>query len=248
MTSDWWQSFFHGLAVDLWLAAATEDLSRPECDFLERSLRLAPGAAVLDVPCGAGRHAIELAARGYRVTGVDFSDSFLLVARERAAARGAHVQWHQRDMRDLPWASEFDAAFCFGNSFAYLDDAGNEAFLAAVARALRPGGRFALDTGIVAESVLPTLESSRSYEADGITMHIENRYDHAAARLETTYTFTRGAQTERRAGSQRVYGYKQLCELMSAAGFCEFEGFGGPDGSPYALGSQRLFLTATKPA
>ncbi len=244
--SDWWQSFFHGLPVDFWLAAVTDQHTRPEVDFLEQSLRLSPGATILDVPCGAGRHAIELAARGYRLTGVDLSDSFLAIAKERSEVRGAHVDWRQRDMRDLPWPSEFDAAFCFGNSFAYLDDAGNEAFLAAVARTLRPGGRFALETGVVAESVLPALEPNRSYEAGGITMHIENRYDHAAARLETTYTFTRGSRTERRAGSQRVYGYRELCELLSTAGFDEIEGFGGLDRQPYALGSQRLYLAAKK--
>ena len=58
-------------------------------------------------------------------------------------------------MRDLPWPQRFDGVFCFGNSFAYLDDQGNADYLANVARALKPSGRFVLETGIVAESFLP---------------------------------------------------------------------------------------------
>src|SRR5437868_3960234 len=141
-TSDWWRTFFSGLPVEMWLRVPTEEQTRAEVDFIEKVLRLGPGAKVLDVPCGGGRHSLELAARGHRVTGVDLSDDFLQAARAGAAARSLPVAWEQREMTDLPWREEFDGAFCFGNSFGYLEDEANARFLAAVARALKPGGRF----------------------------------------------------------------------------------------------------------
>jgi cyclopropane fatty-acyl-phospholipid synthase-like methyltransferase len=91
MADEWWKDFFGGLVVDFWRAAMTPETTRAEADFLEKSLRLAPGRRVLDVPCGDGRLALELASRGCRVTGVDISPDFLAAARASARERGLDV-------------------------------------------------------------------------------------------------------------------------------------------------------------
>src|SRR5258708_38312917 len=96
----------------------------------------ADGSEILDVACGAGRHAIPLARAGYRVTGVDISSDFLERARRAA---DVSIEWHQRAMRDLPWKERFDGALCFGNSFGYLGRTGMQASIAAVAAAMKPG-------------------------------------------------------------------------------------------------------------
>jgi 2-polyprenyl-3-methyl-5-hydroxy-6-metoxy-1,4-benzoquinol methylase len=66
----WWRSFFSGVALDVWRGVTTGDLTRAEADVLETALMMPPAARVLDIPCGGGRHARELTARGYTVTGV----------------------------------------------------------------------------------------------------------------------------------------------------------------------------------
>src|SRR5262249_32904787 len=159
---DWWRGFFTGVALDVWRGFATDDLTRDEADF-ETALALPPAARVLDVPCGGGRHALELTARGYTVTGVDQSAEVLGPAQAAAAERKLTVAWEHRDMRDLPWPGAFDGALSFGNSFGYLDDAGNAAFLQAVAGALVPGGPFVIDTGMVTEALAPNLEERTWY-------------------------------------------------------------------------------------
>src|SRR5262245_1382380 len=137
---NWWETFFEGVAVDMWLQAVPPEHSLREADRLEKLLGASPGAEILDVPCGGGRLTLTFSARGYRMTGVDWSSQFLDHAR---SIHGADkVAWEQRDMRDLPWQERFDAAFCVGNSFGYLDDDGNAAFLRSVRAALKPGGRF----------------------------------------------------------------------------------------------------------
>src|SRR6187551_1234668 len=124
---EWWKDFFNGLAVEFWREAVPPEVTLGEVEFLWKHLRLTAGARVLDVPCGAGRLAIPLARRGARVTGVDVSAEFLDAAREEASRANADAAWIHADMRELPRgdSNRFDAAFCFGNSFGYLDDSGN---------------------------------------------------------------------------------------------------------------------------
>jgi 2-polyprenyl-3-methyl-5-hydroxy-6-metoxy-1,4-benzoquinol methylase len=123
---DWYRDFFKDIALDVWRDAIPPSQTESEAAFLVRALRLQKGARVLDVPCGAGRLTFPLQKHGLFVTGVDLADEQIAEARRRGAAHGAAagIEWRQADIRDLPWESAFDAAFCFGNSFGYLDDAG----------------------------------------------------------------------------------------------------------------------------
>lgn len=117
--------------------------TRQEIDFLWETLGLQPGMRVLDVGCGPGRHAYELAKRGVEVHGIDISETFVELARA-TAPDGATFE--RRDARELAFDAEFDVVIClcqgaFGLMTANGDD---EVVLAGMARALRPGGRLAL--------------------------------------------------------------------------------------------------------
>src|ERR1700692_4602764 len=80
--TNWFEDFFHGLALDLWRKAIPLERTIAEADFLTGALNCEAGAHLLDVPCGNGRLSFELAKRGYRVTGVDISEEFVDEARE----------------------------------------------------------------------------------------------------------------------------------------------------------------------
>src|SRR5262249_5753181 len=178
---NWFESFFHGVAVDLWRQALPPEHSKKEAVEIEKLIGAQAGGEILDVPCGHGRLAAELAALGYRVTGVDLAIEAL--AHARRADPDGHIQWEQRDMRDLPWPNRFDGAFCFGNSFGYLDDEGNLAFLRAVASSLKPGVRFVLETPMVLESLLTHLKDRPWFTAGDIHLLVNNSYDPARGRL-----------------------------------------------------------------
>jgi SAM-dependent methyltransferase len=245
---NWWESFFSGLFVEIWRAAMPPETTRREADFLESQLALVPGANLLDVPCGDGRLALELASRGYRMTGVDLSKDFLRAAREAAAGRGLLVEWRRSDMRDLPWPRAFDAEFSAGSSFGYFDDAGNAAYLEAVARAVKPGASFLIDSSWVAESVLPDFRERLEMEAGGIHFVAENRYDPSRGRVDNRFTVSRGDEKETRLASHRIYTYREITRMLERAGFLDFRAFGSLEGEPYGLGSPRLLLVARKEA
>jgi hypothetical protein len=149
-------------------------------------------------------------------------------------------------MRVLPASPAFDAAFCFGNSFGYLDRDGMAGFLAAVSCALPTGARFALDYGTSAESILPRFVEREWAPIDGLYFLESNRYDAAASCIETTYTFVRDGVTETRIGCQWVYTAGEVRAMLEQAGFAVVAAHGGVDGSPFALGAPLLILVAER--
>ena len=242
--TNWWQSFFQGVAVDLWRGAVSDEQTQQEVDFLEQQLELAPKSKILDVPCGGGRHSVELVRRGYQVTGLDYSKEFM----EEARSKSSEVHWIQGDMRELPVDQGFDAIVCLGNSFGYLDDEGNVTFLQRAFQALQPGGKLMLNTGCTMESLLPNFPEREWYELGGMLFLLENQFDAVAGRLQTKYVFVRDGKQEVRPGSQRCYGFRELSDVMRGIGYENVRGLGDFDGTPFGLGSQQLWLFAENPS
>lgn len=262
MSADWYVHFFAGLALELWRQAVPPEVTVAEADYLEQALALreppagrrarAPnGAAVLDVPCGNGRLALELARRGHRLTGVELAPEYLAEARAAAEAEHLAVDWHRGDMRHLTRLlgaprGRFDAAFCFGNSLGYLDRPGTAAFLRALGGALRPGGRVALDTLMTAESLLPQLEERFWVPVGDMLLLVENDYDVGDSRLDIAYTFVRGAHRETRQACHWVFTVGEIGEMLARAGFTPLELAADLERRPFALGDDRLLLLAEK--
>jgi SAM-dependent methyltransferase len=238
----WFETFFQGPAVDFWTRAMTPALTLTDVDFLEKTFDVRPGARLLDVPCGNGRHSIELARRGYRVTGFDLSEEFLAAARAELDA-----DWRLGDMRTLQLEpSAFDSAFCFGNSFGYLDHTGVAAFLSALAGALKPAAKLVIETGVTAESILPTLVQKRWHRFGDLMILSENRYDPWESCLHIDYTFVRGSMIETRPTASYVFTSAELRRMLEAAGFDTLSFHGGMAGEPYQLGSPRLVIIAQR--
>jgi 2-polyprenyl-3-methyl-5-hydroxy-6-metoxy-1,4-benzoquinol methylase len=102
MQNDWYRSFFHGVWLDVWRGVMTPEMTEADASFLETALRLEPGGRVLDVACGAGRHSLALARRGYAPTGIDLSEQSIAEARGEAAASDLGAEFLLGDMRELP--------------------------------------------------------------------------------------------------------------------------------------------------
>src|SRR5205814_3812387 len=185
VSSNWFDTSFHGVTLDLWRKAIPPEQTTAEAEFLIDHLNCDASARVLDVPCGNGRLSFELAKRGLRVTGVDISEEFIEEARAiqsnqsgpPATAGGSdsstRVEFLLCDMRNIEDTSIYDGAYCFGNSFAFLEHAEMNRFLRAIAQALKPGTRFIIETGMAAESVLPDFEEQSSHEMGDIAMTIK---------------------------------------------------------------------------
>lgn len=246
----WYDGFFEAEWLDYVSAADDVERTRSEVDFALERLGLEPGARVLDLACGRGRHSVELARRGFRVTGVDLSPRSLELA--RAAAREAEVELElvHSDMREIGYASEFDAAINLFTAFGYLEDEADDLLvLERVARALVPGGSFLLDT-------LNPLWLARGFRPrewqrfeDGTVMLEERFYDPLRGRSDGIWTFVRpdGTRSELR-HSLRLYTPAELAGMFRAAGLAVEGAWGGLDGSPLGFESEghRVVLLGRK--
>lgn len=147
-----WETFFDGHAPQ-YMENTFTGHTLEEVDFVIEHLQPPAGGAILDIGCGTGRHSIELAKRGYRMTGVDLSSGMLDVARQAARKAGVEIEWAKADATEFHSDPVFDAAISLcegGISLIGLTDNPLDhdlVILKNMHHALKPGGR-ALVTAI----------------------------------------------------------------------------------------------------
>jgi SAM-dependent methyltransferase len=257
--SNWFEDFFHGVTLDLWRQAIPHRQTVAEADFLVKALQCKPGARILDVPCGNGRLSYELARRGLHATGVDISEEFIAEARSGTDYPPANpdkvgsgtefmprVEFILGDMRSIEGESIFDGAFCFGNSFGFMEFSDMEKFLSGVAHSLKPGARFIIETGMAAESVLPDFEEQTSHQIGDMSIIIKERYIAAESCVDSEYIFERNGTSETRKAKHWIYTTAEIGRMLARAGFEVIEIFGSLKFEPYKLGSNDLFVIAQR--
>ncbi len=194
-----------------------------ECDFIEQELLGDKTRHILDVGCGTGRHAIELARRGYRVTGIDLSEAQLRRAREKAAEAGVDVDFQRYDARELPFDGEFDAAImmCEGGFPLMETDEMNFAILQGVTKALRSPATFIFTT---LNGLFPLFNSVEKFGEDtsqeGNATYRDNTFDLMTFRDHNVTEFTDDEGNRHTLNcNERYYVPSEITWLLKSLGF-----------------------------
>ena len=219
--------------------------TRRDADFLERALEPPEAGRLLDIGCGTGRLANLLASRGYRVTAIDVSSAFLQIAEGDAACLNAKVDYHHLDMRTIEWEEEFDAAFCYFTTFGYFSDAENADVLRRVARALKPGSRFLVET-INRDAILRGPRGHRVVEREGNFQIDQSHYDAVSGRLQTTRTVILNGRTQTGFFSMRVFTACELIHWLEDSGL-EYAALYEETDDPYSLDGIRMGVVGRRP-
>jgi SAM-dependent methyltransferase len=144
-----WEAFFNAHAPVYEDNVFTKNTVR-EVDFLLEELSLQPGGSILDVGCGTGRHSIELAKRGYAVTGIDLSSEMLARAADAAKAAGVNVDWIHADATRFTLPGRYDCAVCLCEGAFGLLGQGDDpigqplSILCNISRSLKPQAKAVL--------------------------------------------------------------------------------------------------------
>ena len=198
--------------------SATTQIVR-EVAFIEESLGVERGGALLDLACGTGRHATELSRRGYEVVGFDLSLAMLARAGEDAQDRGAKLNFVQGDMREMAFDEQFDGVYCWNTSFGYFEEDKNAQVIDRVRRSLKAGGQFLLDV-VNRDFIIQQSPSLAWFEGDGCVCMDEMSVDFITSRLKVKRTMMLDDGRSREIEySMRVYSLHELGKILHEHGF-----------------------------
>ncbi|MBN1423577.1 class I SAM-dependent methyltransferase [Candidatus Fermentibacteria bacterium] len=203
-----------------------------EVDFIEAEIEHNKGIRILDIGCGTGRHAIELARRGYEVTGIDLSETQLARAREKAVDAGVSVQFRQGDARRLTCREEFDLVImlCEGAFPLMETDEENFAILANAAAALREPGKLILTT---LNALFPLFHSVKDFindQSETGRTH-DHHFDLHTFRDGSTFEVTDDdGVVKTLVCNERYYAPCEMTWLLTSLGFARVALFGCPTG------------------
>jgi SAM-dependent methyltransferase len=243
----WWEDLFNDDFIRTMAKISDSQISR-EASFIEESLGVAKGSALLDLGCGTGLHAIELTKRGYQVVGYDLSLPMLAKAADEAQDRKQKINFVQGDMRELAFDEMFDGIYSWNTSFGFFDEEKNGQVVSRVHRALKKGGQFLLDV-VNRDYIIKQSPSLAWFEGDGCICMDEMQIDFITSRMRIKRTMMMDDGRSREIEySMRIYSLHELGKLLHEHGFrvAEVSGRMATPGVFFGNESPRTLILAEK--
>jgi SAM-dependent methyltransferase len=245
----WWEVLFSDDYVKT-LPRPSAGAVAKQVSFMEASLGIKRGDAVLDVGCGLGQHALEFARRGYLVVALDLALSMITRAAEEAQQRGLRINFLHKDIRDIGFEGTFDAIVCVGTTFGFFDDEQNRGVITRLAHALKPGGRLLLEV-VNRDFVIASQPNLVWFEGDGCVVMEESDFNFYSSRLTVKRTMMRddGRQSDTEYNI-RLYSVHELGQMLKHAGFSikEVSGQEATRGMFFGAQSSRIIILAERRA
>jgi SAM-dependent methyltransferase len=217
-----------------------------EIDFILNTLNLPNGSRLLDLCCGYGRHAIPLAQSGLSITGLDRSYQMLRAAQQQAQKEATSIHFVRADMRAFPFELPFDAIISLFSSIGYFDnESENFNVIQNIAEALKPGGRFLVETtnrDFVVRHSLPM----QVYRPTNMLLIEERSFDALTSRTHVDVTVIQNGCETHLSHTIRIYTPTELDLLLASVGLDTIAVWGDFHGNNFTSDSQHMILLAEK--
>lgn len=244
----WYHTYFNGLPQRAWKLHQDEEYTEYEVDFLRDVLGLQEWSRVLDVMAGYGRHAIPLAEEGYSLTCIDLSGEYCDELQSAVNKEKLPIDVICADVLDYDFeGQQFNAAYCFGNSFSFFPRTDLQKLIQKVTDTLVPGGIFAIHTENLAESVFPNFQTRNWMPVLGDIIYLaQNDYNAEGGYIEAEQTFISGSEKVTHTVRQHIYTLSELCAMFYKAGLEVTATFANIEAEPFQFGDDNLYLLARK--
>ena len=242
-------TFFEGVYRDVWRKLIQPSLSEAECDFVESEAQLQKGDSVLDLMCGYGRHAVELARRGYVVTAVDNAGPYIDEIKATAANEALQVEAFATSALEVELTRKYKAILCMGNSFAFFDRADAVALLKKVASHLEKDGIFIINSWAIAEIAIKYFKEKDWCEVDGYKYMMDNQFKFHPSRIESEHTIvTKEGRVEVLNGIDYVFTLSELEGMFKEASLTIRGLYSTLRKRPFKMGDNKIYIVIEKDA
>jgi SAM-dependent methyltransferase len=217
-----------------------------QVDNIIKLLNVKEGAKILDLCCGIGRHSLEFARRGFQVTGVDRTKSYLDKAKNQAKAEKLPIEFVNEDMRMFCRAEAFDVAINMFTSFGYFDDAADDRKVVEnVRRSLKSNGKFLIE--MEGKELLARKFRERDWnEINGLIILEERKLLNNWEKVAGRWIILKDGQRFEHKFVIRLYSAVEITSLVKQCGFTEVHVYGSLDGIDYDQSAKRLVVVAQK--
>ncbi|MCK4543536.1 MAG: class I SAM-dependent methyltransferase [Spirochaetales bacterium] len=199
-------------------------------------------AKILDLACGTGTLALELAKFGHSVLGVDISPKMIEVAKSKAGHL-SNVSFQVSDMLDFTTEEEFECVTCTFDSLNYLQNIDQlQAVIEKVGRALRPDGFFIFDCN-TEQLYLTRHKGTHQRELGGQSFLQKLHYDPKQRIATTVFEFSDGTEEVH---TQRPYNLDEIRPILAKEDLIVVRTISGFHGKPYTSESERLICITRK--
>lgn len=222
-----------------------EENTPAQVDFIVDKAAMTTDMRVLDLGCGHGRHANELARRGFSVLGIDLVEGFLEVARRDAERDGLSTTFLRGDMGAFEANAEYDRIVCLYDAFGFFDDSHQLETLRCIHRALKDDGKLVLDLRTLPWMVrLPACAVLD--KGNGDMMIDRHHFDLTSGRFVDRRTYVRGGKQREVMFSVRLWAFTEIRLVMRSVGLEVEAAYGGFESSAPSPNKPRTVLVARK--
>jgi len=240
-------SFFDGYYKEIWRHIFPEKTTLAEVEFIANEGKLNTGNSLLDVMCGYGRHSLELARKGIKVTAVDNLPDYIDEIKEKAAAGKLEIECLCEDALEMQLHKQYDAAICMGNSLQFFNEEHTLRLLSNISAHLKPGGKFFINTWSIAEIAMKDFKDKSWSRIGELLFLTDCKLLFHPTRIETnSIIITDSGERENKTGIDFIYSISEMETMLNKTGFQLKEIYSVPGKKQFTVGEPRAYIVAEK--
>lgn len=241
-------TFFKGVYKHAWKETIPPGLTEAEVDFIMEVSQLKEGSNVVDIMCGYGRHSIELAKRGVKVTAVDNLEAYINEIKTTSKENELDIKAIQSDLLTVDLNREvFDAAICMGNSFNFFNKEDATSILKTLSNHIKPNGILIINSWMIAEIAIKHFQEKSWHEAGEFKCILDYTFHFHPSRIESEQTIVApDGKVELIKGIDYIFTLNELEVMFQEAGFKTTGLYSTPRKRKFRMGDTQIYIVAQR--